>query len=978
MEGVATFSLVCNILHLLDITRKIVDNARELRSSGTTAANKEMFSVSRSISEDILAITQDTQDSELKNLITACSELVKSHEANLEAIRLEDQKGIWRRIWKSSKLAYKKNEFESTQTRIGKLSQQISNHYLNHTLKNAEKTLIHMEGSLHVFEKRIEEDLPTMQSKLNEIQDLTRQTLSATETTNGTITNLSKWFHHQKEYRECLKCFRSLYFSALKIREDNITKAHQKTFGWIFEATEGSSTDELKFRHWLQSEKPVGNLFWISGKPGAGKSTLMKFLANNPKLEENLKNWSKDRRLLIVTHYFWRNGSSLQRSLKGLMRSILFQILDAHHNLIPKVFPKREWVHCGPEYDFPMKDLEEALRTSIESVCEGKSCLFIMIDGLDEFDDQPDYLRPHQEAQNAEKLLEFLKIFDAVQHVKLCVSSRPYEEFRKAYESLERSMAIHTLTANDIRQYIEQRLFANAKFSELASQDEKYKLLISMTSDAAQGVFLWVRLALDSLLRIINRSRPTNLAELKELLQSLPSELDELFEKIISSIQPYDRKSAARSLLLAAERECLLINHYYQDERLRGKARPQDIFDSKSDQRIVEDMAGEVNERCRALFTVSKKDHTHSYSHWNKTPSPLPYNIATDLRETNVSLIHRTLSEYLLQQHVQEMLMEMAGSVVDTSQILCEAQLPVIESALVLLSREHDLDSLKEAYSYSYTSLKSWVSWLGKLGRGRASKFWSELEDLMQCWDSSHQNHLHKASYMLFEHLRIYSAFPTRSAPTRFHIAISHLHTWSQVIETVRYEYEHDSNTLHSNATELLFLVLMAWHPCKQSDPSLEIVYFLLDHGAKINDAFPGCSNTLWTIFVISLLNLLNFQTGSELENHALLSAVRNIVTKSGADLKALCHIETHDKLPRWVYPLSIEKPRAALDIFLPCRISAIASGVIIKWFFQGNARLNGCDQEDLEWLSGLPPIPEEQAPEKIIPAFFATEHRLV
>lgn len=63
-----------------------------------------------------------------------------------------------------------------------------------------------------------------------------------------------------------------LPFKEMKDREEQIAEAYNNTFGWIFDDTTTS------FKDWLYS----GNgIFWVSGKAGSGKPTLMKFLADH-------------------------------------------------------------------------------------------------------------------------------------------------------------------------------------------------------------------------------------------------------------------------------------------------------------------------------------------------------------------------------------------------------------------------------------------------------------------------------------------------------------------------------------------------------------------------------------------------------------------------------------------------------------------------------------------------------------------------
>ncbi|KAG6356196.1 hypothetical protein INS49_015583 [Diaporthe citri] len=72
---------------------------------------------------------------------------------------------------------------------------------------------------------------------------------------------------------------KNLAFDQLEERHMSIIKAHEDTLEWIFDpATD--STDGRKLLQWLKLGKGI---FWVSGKAGSGKSTLMKFVAGHEK-----------------------------------------------------------------------------------------------------------------------------------------------------------------------------------------------------------------------------------------------------------------------------------------------------------------------------------------------------------------------------------------------------------------------------------------------------------------------------------------------------------------------------------------------------------------------------------------------------------------------------------------------------------------------------------------------------------------------
>lgn len=81
----------------------------------------------------------------------------------------------------------------------------------------------------------------------------------------------------------------SLRFRDMSHRERRIPQAHHRTFEWIYggRSADASSTHVSSFRDFLtRADQP---LYWISGKPGSGKSTLMKYLRENEATRRHLK-----------------------------------------------------------------------------------------------------------------------------------------------------------------------------------------------------------------------------------------------------------------------------------------------------------------------------------------------------------------------------------------------------------------------------------------------------------------------------------------------------------------------------------------------------------------------------------------------------------------------------------------------------------------------------------------------------------------
>jgi hypothetical protein len=124
---------------------------------------------------------------------------------------------------------------------------------------------------------------------------------------------------------------KSLSFETRPFRHRSISKAHEETFRWVFQKPSGNATKETKLITWL--EKGTG-FFWVSEKPGSGKSTLMKFIVNKAATAQALKTWFSLKLAIIASHFFWSTGTEMQKSQQGLLQSLLYEIFPQCPDLI--------------------------------------------------------------------------------------------------------------------------------------------------------------------------------------------------------------------------------------------------------------------------------------------------------------------------------------------------------------------------------------------------------------------------------------------------------------------------------------------------------------------------------------------------------------------------------------------------------------------------------------------------------------------
>lgn len=323
--------------------------------------------------------------------------------------------------------------------------------------------------------------------------------------------------------REARLLLQSLRFRAMEVRHAQIRKSHKQTFRWVFE------DNASPFCRWLRND---GEIFWISGKAGSGKSTLMKLISDDPKTQELLRQWSGSRELIVAKHFFWKPGEELQKSQDGLLRSILYDVLKQCPELIPAV------LEALPHRTFETWYTHELLDAfaSLSRTAPTSFRLCLIIDGLDEYESSKGY--------HLEELIEVVYTLSKQTWAKICVSSRPWNIFRDAFGSDENCwLKLEDLTREDIKTYVQDKLGLSL------SKEESYRQLVRTIVKKAEGVFLWVYLAVRDLLEgIRDGDRPRDLFR---KVNGFPPDLEEFLQCILASIDPAHQQEAEKHFQLA-------------------------------------------------------------------------------------------------------------------------------------------------------------------------------------------------------------------------------------------------------------------------------------------------------------------------------------------------------------------------------------------------------------------------------------------
>jgi hypothetical protein len=355
-------------------------------------------------------------------------------------------------------------------------------------------------------------------------------------------------------------------------------------------------------------ERENSSVYWIAGKPGSGKSTLMKYLCDNRQLSDSLAIWAGDNELTRAEFYLWNSsGSYIQMSCLGLLQVLVYNCLKTNNPLLIEVFAER-WEQFlafgGGQNAVELPELKRAFK---RIVSDQSKRFFFLIDGLDEVADG--------ELQDIIQLV----LDVAHSHVKLCVASRPWVPLKRAFEDRPQ-LLLEELTEQDISKYVDVELCKETSFVQLQrAKPVPAAALIQHIVHKATGVFLWVRLVVQSLVQGLSNS--DSLTDLQRRLDALPGELDQLFDNLLGRLdKDYFKRACETFRLLHAYHKMAdqldgydptLLAMYYADEEEDAQSSfgiPLEDLGAVFALDRAQDMRTRVNARCRGFVEVRLSD----------------------------------------------------------------------------------------------------------------------------------------------------------------------------------------------------------------------------------------------------------------------------------------------------------------------------------------------------------------------------------
>ncbi|KAF7191125.1 Vegetative incompatibility protein HET-E-1 [Pseudocercospora fuligena] len=469
----------------------------------------------------------------------------------------------------------------------------------------------------------------------------------------------------------------SLRFPGMNRYHERPLDSFPGTYEWIFD---GISTN---FRQWLTSSDEV---YWVNGKAGSGKSCLMTLISEHPWTTELLQDWGGGE-VTVVPFFFWAAGGELEKSQLGLMRSLLFQILDQYRELAQTCLPQRWTAHeSRTNYEKPwsQKELQKGLRMILrDDRMTSRFCF--LIDGLDEFDGD------HRD------LIECLDALSTQGFIKLLVSSRPWNVFHAAYGRSDQVwwLRLQDLTSHDMDLFITSRFENDSRFQALMMRErsrgyERFgaRDILYQLRQSAEGVFLWVDLVIKTLR--CGLGEHDTLAGLSKRLKFLPREIDAMLQHIFESIEPVYRQLAARSFLVLDSLQShwtglpvTWVAYLGHELELGSSGLPGiDVYEMEKNEQSRQAAEQMVRRCCRDLIEV----HYVEGNTEELQQSTFPFRF---VGRTYIRYGHRTMFDFIRSKVQDGYLQSLAGCSFDSMLSVCK--LLVLVSAPALPEKYADI-----------------------------------------------------------------------------------------------------------------------------------------------------------------------------------------------------------------------------------------------------------------------------------------------
>lgn len=659
MDPASAIGVASAVLTFITFSQNMVSKSKEIYKSadGQAASKKDLSSKALRLNElyqDLNASKRNgisrlsSNESAIQEVAFKCAKTAQELQTALEDLVAQPKKS-WSSVRKALKSVLKESKIRQIDAALTNFNAELHLHLtaalrndnsqlmleLNHVRALQQK--VHVQASANLADHRKD-----LLASLERSQGRSLEALGRLEDSNNMLVRLAK--QKQLVHKQC-DVLNSLSFPSILSRRQAIKQEHAATLDWILD--DYHAGQEMTFKTWLRN---CFGPYWITGKPGCGKSTLMKFIQSHEGVRSILHDWADGSRLVIGSHYFWNAGVPLQKSLEGLLRTLLFDVLRQCPEAFPGL-PRNRWsdwdvvkVLGQPGWD--IEELTRSLQHVIEEVLPStKFCFYV--DGMDEFHGEP------------RDIVAAVRALSVLPNVKICLSSRSWNVFEAEFGRNSFQLQVHEHTRGDIQKFVYDVLERDSHFQQLRTHNEEYQTIIVDIVQKAQGVFLWVFLVVRNLSSGLPNADTFH--DLRRRIDEFPTDLDKYFETMLNNIPNFYQTQSAQILLMALEAEAsipLLVFHQLIDRQSSILA-------------VKHETWSETDLECRSI-DLRKRVKIRGQDLIDVVDDP-DYGLESgEISRYTTQLIHRTVFDYLRQGSVLDLLRLRAGSQFSAAEALSE------------------------------------------------------------------------------------------------------------------------------------------------------------------------------------------------------------------------------------------------------------------------------------------------------------------
>lgn len=260
-------------------------------------------------------------------------------------------------------------------------------------------------------------------------------------------------------------------------------------------------TRKESFQGWRDSKNI--QIYWISAKPATGKSVLSGYVI------QHLKDLNRD-----CTFYFFAHGNKVKSTISSFLRSMAWQMAVIHPEVLHTALQicEKEELLSKTDYRTVWRKLflDGILRVKFNRP------QYWVIDALDEC------------KADSELVPLLLKVAE-LSPIRILLTSRNRFESHRQMIQPKTDVVSEEIQVEDTKSDISLYLEANMDHLPSVDADARRNMVAQILSKSA-GCFLWVSLVLQELKQVHTS------AEIRQVLEDIPTDMDELYSRILHSM----------------------------------------------------------------------------------------------------------------------------------------------------------------------------------------------------------------------------------------------------------------------------------------------------------------------------------------------------------------------------------------------------------------------------------------------------------